>query len=299
MRNLCVFLVIILSVLIDFSISSAQDEIVFEKTYAGKTDIYVAEISSRNNIRNIRNLTEHSAGGRCPAWSPDKRKIVFISGQLGNSAIYIMDSDGRNVRILTKEIKGNVWWPEWSPDGRKIAFRYDTDLYIVDVDGNNLRKLSEVGVILRWSPDGKKIVLESLETYIIDVDIDVKKWEDLVGREIDSYGAIIDWSAEGIAYLNKDEFIVSTPAGEVLKRYPLLDLFSWNIGSLSPDGGRLIFPGSKRIGEWSLYVLDLKNGKYTDTGIEGSRPDWGRGFMALGPRNLLPTTWSLIKKRDN
>jgi TolB protein len=37
--------------------------------------------------------------------------------------------------------------PVWSPDGRKIAFSSDRrgrkDIYVVDVDGRNLRRLTE------------------------------------------------------------------------------------------------------------------------------------------------------------
>ena len=38
-----------------------------------------------------------------PAWSPDGRTIVFVSGRDGNSEIYVMDADGSEPRNLTQE----------------------------------------------------------------------------------------------------------------------------------------------------------------------------------------------------
>jgi len=298
MRNLCVLLVIILSLLIkDFSIASAQGKIVFAnlEVFTGESDIYVADIDSRSNIRNIRNLTRHPAMDNYPAWSPDFKKIAFVSDRVGYLAIHIMDHDGKNVRILTKEIKGNMDWPGWSPDGQKIAFSSEAGLYIIDVDGNNLRKIEHVTGVTRWSPDGKKIaVLNYGDIYIIDVDTGDKK--------IIAHGDGIDWSKRGLAYASslQGAIFIVTPDGVILEKYPLPDFFQFVNISYSPDANRIIFNGSKKMGEWSFYVLDLKTGKVKDTEISGQRPDWGRDYyIALEPRNLLPTIWSSIKKGNN
>jgi TolB protein len=45
------------------------------------------------------------AGGS-PAWSPDGRKIAFISTRLVPPALYLMNPDGSGVRNLTPGIRG-------------------------------------------------------------------------------------------------------------------------------------------------------------------------------------------------
>src|SRR5688572_17340702 len=57
-----------------------------------------------------------------PAWSPDASQIAFFRGPpLGQSHLYVMDTDGSDLRQLTR---GSVWDRNaaWSPDGTRIAF---------------------------------------------------------------------------------------------------------------------------------------------------------------------------------
>ena len=39
---------------------------------------------------------------RAPAWSPDGRKIAFVSGRDGNGELYVMNADGSGLRNLTR-----------------------------------------------------------------------------------------------------------------------------------------------------------------------------------------------------
>ena len=66
-------------------------------------------------------LTTHTAGDGAPAWSPDGKKIAFASERTGNPDIWVMDSDGGNLRQLTTHTALDAA-PAWSPDGKKIAF---------------------------------------------------------------------------------------------------------------------------------------------------------------------------------
>ena len=64
-----------------------------------QADIYVMDINGGRQ----RNLTKHAIADEVtPAWSPDGRKIAFISNRDGNLNIYVMDADGNNIHQLTK-----------------------------------------------------------------------------------------------------------------------------------------------------------------------------------------------------
>ena len=61
-----------------------------------------------------------------PSFSPDGRRIAFMSGRAGHPEIYTMDADGTNVDLLTPLAFGENPYrasPDWSPDGRLVAFQ--------------------------------------------------------------------------------------------------------------------------------------------------------------------------------
>jgi len=61
---------------------------------------------------------------RSPAYSPDGKRIAFVSDRSGNSEVWASDSDGTKLLKLTSLGKdgGPIWGPEWSPDNQSIAF---------------------------------------------------------------------------------------------------------------------------------------------------------------------------------
>src|SRR5215203_5461482 len=67
-----------------------------------------------------KQLTNGQSSSSAPRWSPDGKKIAFVtSGQL-----WTMDSDGDDKDQITK-ISSGVAGPVWSPDGKRIAFTSD------------------------------------------------------------------------------------------------------------------------------------------------------------------------------
>lgn len=80
-----------------------------------------------------------------PAWSPDGEQILFISRDTGDADVYIMNTDGSNVRNLTNSIGVEETQPAWTPDGRIIFsanYRGSQDLWMMNADGSNLRRLT-------------------------------------------------------------------------------------------------------------------------------------------------------------
>ena len=117
-------------------------------------EICVMDADGSNQI----NLTQNPADDTSPAWSPDGKKIAFLS----NGHIYIMNADGRSVIRLTEEGGRD---PVWSPDGKKIAFESWREFIVVNADGSNmirpLRSGLGEGTHLSWSPDSRKIAFDS------------------------------------------------------------------------------------------------------------------------------------------
>ena len=132
-------------------------------------------------------LTNNDAIELSPAWSPpDGRKIAFLSGDgYEGDQLWVMNADGSNSMRLAGSIVSphdTFIAPVWSPDGGKIAFSSDRDgdveMYVVDVDGANVRRLTNSDGedwFPAWSPDGEKIAFSSnrdgnFEIYSVDAD---------------------------------------------------------------------------------------------------------------------------------
>jgi Tol biopolymer transport system component len=119
-------------------------------------------------------------------WSPDATRILFErgSGQDQQKDIWSVNVDGTGLTNLTMGATGNDRSPAWSPDGKHIAFlsRRDyvtgccpEDLWIMDSDGRNPRKLDEKASAPDWSPDGSKIAYSSyksgrFQVYVVSPD---------------------------------------------------------------------------------------------------------------------------------
>lgn len=131
-----------------------------------------------------------------PAWSPDSRRLAFVSERDGNFEIYTLDisaclnqsmtdlftpcqpREHRVTRNTTDDL-----YPSWSPDGRMLAYASDSDrdrnfeLYLVDSYTGAFRQLtsnSADDTMPAWSPNGRQIAFISNrdgdnEVYTLDV----------------------------------------------------------------------------------------------------------------------------------
>src|SRR5262245_1567288 len=55
-----------------------------------------------------------------PAFSPDGRKLVFISDRNGSENVWLANSDGTKPRALTTGERDNYMSPIWTPDGEYV-----------------------------------------------------------------------------------------------------------------------------------------------------------------------------------
>lgn len=122
-----------------------------------------------------------------PSWSPDGRRIAFMSHRDGDFDVYVMNDDGSNVHPLTHN-DSDDYFPAWSPDGSRMAFVSRKGIYVMNADGSDVQQLTdnEYGDdVPAWSPDGRRIALNSRrgggETgiYVMNIDgTDVERLTD-------------------------------------------------------------------------------------------------------------------------
>jgi len=114
-------------------------------------DIFILDIASGA----LTNLTNHPNMDANPAWSPDGTKIAFVSDRSGNPEIWVVNTDGSELRQITKRPSLGDWRPDWSPDGRSLIFEsYPTVaprlLYIQDLDDAEAREVETFSVWNMW-----------------------------------------------------------------------------------------------------------------------------------------------------
>jgi Tol biopolymer transport system component len=99
--------------------------------------------------------------GMSPSWSPDGKRIAFWGQRdawnaFKSADIYVMNSDGTNVKMLTVPGPEDDMYPDWSPDGKKIVFSSKRGgsyaIHVMDADGQNIQRLTNVSAY-EFEPD--------------------------------------------------------------------------------------------------------------------------------------------------
>ncbi len=117
---------------------------------------------------NPRIMMESAEPIMSPAWSPDGRRIAYVSFENRRSEIYVQDlRSGARKRVSARP--GVNGAPAWSPDGRQLALslsRQDgnLDIYTLDLDSQVLTRLTSGAAIdtePTWSLDGQQIYYTS------------------------------------------------------------------------------------------------------------------------------------------
>jgi Tol biopolymer transport system component len=188
-----------------------------------------------------------------PAWSPDGRKLAFVSERDGNAEIYVMNADGSAQENLTRQPATDSH-PSWSRDGRRIVFvsRRDgnAEIYVMNADGSGLRNLTRTpsdDLDPAWSPDGRAIAFvqkkcmpnprdrrcaTSYETYLYVVNADGSGLRRLTTRRAHVFNP--SWSADGKTIRYARSLVNADGSGhsELPRNVPLA-------GAWSPDGQRI------------------------------------------------------------
>ena len=259
---------------------------------------YIAETGPKDNRTkrlaimdsdgaNHRFITTGRSIALTPRYSPDYRKLMYLSYVDGNPRIYVYDI-GTGRQTLVTQSANPTFAPRWSPDGRwvlySMAVNGNTDIYRVSAQGGQSTRLTDgpgIDIGGSYSPDGRQIVFESdrsgsQQCYVMNADGSNQRRISFGGGRC----ATPEWSPRGdqIAFTNASTFNIGvmSPNGSGVRT--LTNGWQDEAPTWAPNGRVLQFFRTERnSGRTGLWQVDLtgKNERRLATPADASDPAWG------------------------
>ena len=163
-------------------------------------------------------LLEDKPGTRAmfPVWSPDGKKVAFVSDRTGENEIWLDDAANDSEAVqLTKGLKANPYALTWSPDGSNIATGdRDGRILLVHFPDGKITVLMQAPVTgsydsnvptSSFSPDGKYLTFQSpFENWLLGVyvaSVQTGAVTLVSSPDINSYAPIFDATGKFVVYL--------------------------------------------------------------------------------------------------
>ena len=135
----------------------------------GSPDLWVDDLDRGTRLR----ITKDGTAGLLPVWSPDGRRIAYVTGSIAKATLVIAASDGVGIPSNVRCPRAYCFPTDWSPDGGWLLANVGNspaggDVWMLSVaNGEESRPLladSFVERDARLSSDGALVAYVSVET---------------------------------------------------------------------------------------------------------------------------------------
>jgi DNA-binding winged helix-turn-helix (wHTH) protein len=239
----------------------------------------------------LRTVIADNSGNAAPQFSPDGKRIAYMSTRTGPWQIWVSDTDGSNPRQVS--FTESAGTPRWSPDGRSIAFDApyagQTRIFVIKVDGNEQARPIVKGLVPSFSRDGRWIYFASDQTG------DWQVWKVPVGGGLEvqitnNGGFAALESADGYVYYSKSRYPqpeicrVSVNCGSEACVLQHLRPRTWASWAVTREG--IVFVEDLPNGRPTLSLYDPAKRQVRDLVSLRSAPFWV-GASADGKRAIM------------
>jgi dipeptidyl aminopeptidase/acylaminoacyl peptidase len=255
-------------------------------------DRWVTHIWTVEEGDEARRLTRGENGDTSPRWSPDGRRLAFLSarGEGARQQLWMLEPGGGDPWPVT-DVKGGVIAFRWSPDGSRIAF-----LSTVEPDPEHEDGSPIVVRRLHYKADGPGMLRDG-RTHLFVVTPPTGQVVQLTNG--DFFAASPAWSPDGTtlaftAALHDDRdldmashlFTIDAGGGGEMRQVTsgpgLASAPLW-----SGDGRALVFAGRARATDlqWTLHSVDARGGEPADllVGFDRNVMVGGPGYPGAAP----------------
>ncbi|MDX1498907.1 MAG: Tol-Pal system beta propeller repeat protein TolB [Woeseiaceae bacterium] len=133
----------------------------------GRGTLYSLIVADQDG-ENAYKIMESTDPIMSPAWSPDSRRLAYVSFEGNRSSIFVQTLRTGN-RIQVSSRPGINGAPAFSPDGRKLVVTLggvdgNLDIHVLDINSREIDRLTTHRAIDTegsWSPDGRYIYFTS------------------------------------------------------------------------------------------------------------------------------------------